>query len=185
MANDRQFPGRVWFMAHALRDMRNRLPDAIAGPVKHSNTQYSELAAAICDQWARDGHEARRVSAADDGQPSVDGPARIEISPALFSAVEELVVGHEAIAPRMLEDANRLFRALSGSAVPRYVVDSWLAATKRAERFAHLRTKPLTAEKVREFEEIFERCEQLLVAMANRSYENMDELDELLTAANT
>ena len=118
-------------------------------------------------------------------EPSSEGPLRIEISPALFTAVEELVIGHEVIAPRMVDGANRLFRALSGTAVPRYVVDSWLAATKRAERFAHLRTKPLTVEKVREFEEIFERCEQLLVAMANRSYENMDELDELLAAANS
>jgi len=184
MANDRQFPGRVWFMAHALRDIRNRLPDAIAGPVKHSNTQYKDLAAAISDQWTRDGHEATSVSASDDGRPSLDGPARIEISPALFAAVEELVGGHEAIGPRMVEGASRLFSALSGTAVPRYVVDSWLVATKRAEKFAHLRTKPLSAEKVREFEEIFERCEHLLVAMANRSYENMDELDELLAAAN-
>jgi hypothetical protein len=31
MMSDRDFPGRVWFVAHALRDIRNRLPAALAG----------------------------------------------------------------------------------------------------------------------------------------------------------
>lgn len=67
---------------------------------------------------------------------------------------------------------------------PDYVVTAWIRNTNRAERFAHLRDRPLTGAEEREFEEVFSACEQALIAMANRSYENMDELDEILDAAN-
>lgn len=35
-----------------------------------------------------------------------------------------------------------------------------------------------------EFEQIFNACERALVAMANKSYENMDEIDAILDSAN-
>ena len=34
MVMDESFPGRVYFVAHAMREIRNRLPDAIAGEVQ-------------------------------------------------------------------------------------------------------------------------------------------------------
>ena len=52
-------------MAHALRDMRNRLPNAIAGPVKGSKTDYAVLAARgdetldggrVAQGWVFSGH---------------------------------------------------------------------------------------------------------------------------------
>ena len=186
MARDLGFPGRVWFMAHALRDIRNRLPNAIAGPEKHSNTEYSHLVKVICEHWEEDGHTvSAQIVVGGSGEPPSEGPSRVEISAELFSAVGELVVGHNAIGPRKEANARRLFRALSGQTVPDYVVKSWITNTNKAERFAHLRDKPLTQGKVREFEEIFDACEQALAAMANRSYENMDGLDEILAAANS
>lgn len=185
MARDPGFPGRVWFMAHALRDIRNRLPNAIAGPTKHSNTEYSHLAKEICEHWDEDGHTVSNpITVGGSGEPLSEGPARVEISTELFSAVRKLVIGHNAIGPRKEANAHRLFRALSGQTVPDYVVKSWIMNTNRAERFAHLRDRPLTQAKVREFEEIFDACEQALAAMANRSYENMDGLDEILADAN-
>src|SRR5579862_3363825 len=33
-------PGRVRFVAHAVREIRNRLPDAVAGPTKNQGLQY-------------------------------------------------------------------------------------------------------------------------------------------------
>jgi hypothetical protein len=64
------------------------------------------------------------------------------------------------------------------------VIDGWLAATGRAEPFAHVRNKPLTASREREFDQIFAECEAALIAMASKSYENMDALDEILDSAN-
>ena len=185
MSSDRTFPGRVWFMAHALRDMRNRLPAALAGPSDGSRTEYSLLAGGVTKRWIQDGLPADGSCPLEaTAEPSSSGPVRYEISQALLEAVSELVAGDLAIAPRKRDNAHRLFEAVAGGPVPNYVILAWLDATNRAERFAHLRDAPLTEEDEQEFDEVLARCERALVAMANRSYENMDELDEILGSAN-
>lgn len=40
MASDGDFPGRVVFVWHAIREIRNRLPDALAGEVASSSLEY-------------------------------------------------------------------------------------------------------------------------------------------------
>jgi hypothetical protein len=185
LAMDATFPGRLWLMAHALRDMRNRLPNAIAGPVKGSNTQYSVLVARVTKCWMEDGLPGDGSSPATAGrEASPEGPARLEVSATLIAAVGELVSGHLAIEPRKRESARRLWAAIGGQPPPDYAVRTWLDATNRAERFAHLREKPLTPEDEEEFEQIFGACERALIAVANKSYENMDEIDAILGSAN-
>ena len=185
LAADPTFPGRMCFMAHALRDMRNRLPDAIAGPVKGSNTQYSDLADLVTKCWMEDGLPSDGSSPVIGGpEASAEGPARFEVSTALVTAVGELVSGHLAIQPRKEESARRLWAAIGGQPAPYYAIRTWLAATNRIERFAHLRDKPLTPEDEERFEKIFSICDRALIVMANKSYENMDEIDAILASAN-
>ena len=185
LAADPTFPGRVWFMAHALRDMRNRLPNAIAGPVKGSNTDYSVLAARVTKRWMEDGLPGDGSSPVTAGrEASAEGPARFEVSATLITAVGELISGHLAIQPRKEESARRLWAAIGGQPAPDYAVRTWIDATNRIEGFAHLRDRPLTVEDEKEFEGIFSACEGALIVMANRSYENMDEIDAILDSAN-
>lgn len=186
LAMDDDFPGRVWFVAHALRDMRNRLPDAIAGPVKGSRTEYRELAVEVTKRWIEDGLPSDGTSPVEAAsEPTAESPDRVEVSAPLVKAVADLVAGHLAIGPRKRESARRLFTEIAGQPVPDYAVQAWLDTTGRAEKFAHLRTKPLTPEDQHEFDEIFLACEGALSVMASRSYENMDEIDEILDSANS
>jgi hypothetical protein len=185
LAADPTFPGRACFMAHALRDMRNRLPNAIAGPVKGSNTRYAHLADLVTKCWMEDGLPSDGSSPVITGrEASAEGPARFEVSATLITAVGELVTGHLAIPSRKEEGARRLWATIGGQPAPDYAIRTWLAATNQIERFAHLRDKPLTQEDVERFEEIFSTCDRALIAMANRSYENMDEIDAILGSAN-
>jgi hypothetical protein len=135
--------------------------------------------------WMEDGLPGDGSSPVAAGrEASPEGPARFEVSATLIAAVGELVSGHLAIGPRKRESARRLWAAIGGQPPPDYAVRTWLDATNRAERFAHLREKPLTAEDMEEFEQIFGACEHALIAMANKSYENMDEIDAILGSAN-
>lgn len=68
MAFDEAFPGRVWFVAHAIREIRNRLPDALAGDVAASRTDYVELTNEVHARWIEDGLPS-------DGTPGVDASA--------------------------------------------------------------------------------------------------------------
>jgi hypothetical protein len=186
MAFDPVFPGRVWFIAHALRDIRNRLPDALAGPVSESRTKYSDLAKEISRCWVDDGLPVDgRYRATSASEPTPAGPERIQISRSLFEAVGDLVDGDLAIAPRKEDAAVRMFAAVAGGPVPRYVVVGWIRATNRAETYAHVRDQPLTLSEEAQFLQIFLECESALIAMSSRSYENMDALDEILDSANS
>lgn len=185
MACDEAFPGRVWFVAHAIREIRNRLTDAMGGEVAVSRTNYKELTAEVHTQWVQDGLP-------EDGTPSVDAPAepsaadlgRREVSGELLKAVGALVAGHIAATDNNESRARRLFEAAGGGPPPGYVVRGWLKETRWANAYAHVRNKPLGSEDEQALVGHFRGFEQTLKAIANPSYENMDMLDEILDAAN-
>lgn len=185
MALDEAFPGRVWFVAHAIREIRNRLPDALAGEIASSRTEYRQLAEEVHSCWIEDGlPEDGSTPVVDAADPGASGPVRYEISQSLLSSVGGLVAGHLAVSDRNEENARRLFEVAAGGPIPRYVVKAWLRGTRWAQAFAHIRNKPLRPSDELSLIENFEAFEEALLAIARRSYENMDDLDEILGSAN-
>jgi hypothetical protein len=185
MVHDPSFPGRVWLVAHAVREIRNRLPDAIAGELSGGRTEYSQLAQGVHDAWIDDGLPSDgSVPVLATADPDASGPERHEISISLLTSVGELVVGHLAASNRKRETALRLFEATTESPIPPYVVESWLRSTNWSNAYAHVRNQPLSASDEALLAEKFDRFETALAAIARRSYENMDELDEILDSAN-
>ena len=186
MALDDAFPGRVWFVAHAIREIRNRLPDSLAGEVTAAHTDYAELTAAVHARWIEDGFPpdgARSVSA--QSEPSAADLGRSEVSPELMSAMADLVAGHVAASENNEAKARRLFHAVGGAPPPTYVVKAWLRGTRWANAFAHVRNKPLSQADEQSLAANFIAFEEALMAISNRSYENMESLDEILGAANS
>ena len=187
MAFDPDFPGRVVFVWHAMREIRNRLPDAVAGEVDSSSLEYGDLADSIRRCWIKDDlRNDGEIVPTDPSEPSASGPARYEISRELLVAVGRLVGGHAAIAVRNEANAQRLFDAVARSAVPvpAYVVQTWRAGGRKAHKLAHVQNKPVDPDDEAALESEFAAFEATLMAIANRSYENMDDLDEILGSAN-
>jgi len=185
MAFDRDFPGRVVFVWHAMREIRNRLPDAVAGEVASSSVQYRDFAEEIQRCWMEDGWPSGgEIALSDPSEPSAIGPVRHEVSSDLLLTVGRLVGGHAAIAERNEANAQRLFDAVAGSAAPAYVVRTWLRGGRQAHKLAHVQNKPVDPEDEASLESEFAAFEAALLAIANRSYENMDDLDEILGSAN-
>jgi hypothetical protein len=187
MAFDPDFPGRVVFVWHAMREIRNRLPDAVAGEVASSSLEYGDLADDIQRCWIEDGWPTDgEIVPTDPSEPSASGPARYEVSRELLVAMGRLVGGHAAIADRNEANAQRLFDAVAGSAVPvpAYVVRTWLRGGRRAHKLAHVQDKPVDPDDEAALESEFTAFETRLMAIVSRSYENMDNLDEILGSAN-
>jgi hypothetical protein len=185
MAFDREFPGRVVFVWHAMREIRNRLPGAVAGKVASSPVEYGVLAEDIQRCWREDGlPNDGEIAPTDPSEPSASGPARYEVSRDLLVAVGRLVGGHAGIADRNLANAQRLFEAVTGSAPPPYVIRSWVRSGRQAVALAHVRNKPVDPGDEASLESEFVAFEAILMAIVNRSYENMDDLDEVLGSAN-
>jgi hypothetical protein len=109
MAFDRNFPGRVVFVWHALREIRNRLPDAVAGEVASSPLQYRDLADEIQRCWIEDGWpNDGAIALTNPSEPSASGPAKHDVSRDFLLAVGRLVAGHAAIADRNQANAQPL-----------------------------------------------------------------------------
>lgn len=181
------FPGRAYFVAHAIREIRNRLPGAIAGEEVSSRTEYSDLTDVVYQQWQDDGFSesgAPPASVTATEEPAVEGPSRYDISAPLLEAVGDLIREHRAVPGRKERNAHRLFEAVAEAPAPRYVVKAWLRATNRAETYAHLRNRPLRDDEEESVMSAFAEVESTLSVLARRSYENMDELDEILDSAN-
>ncbi len=184
MAMDEDFPGRVWFVAHAIREMRNRLPDALAGEIASTRTNYVDLAEEIRVRWIDEGLPVDGSSPlSQSALPSASG-AGYEVSAELFAAVAELVAGHSGAKENNEQRARRLFEAVGGSSPPSYAIKAWLQGTRWANEFAHVRNKPLRHETDAELTANFVAFEASLFAIANRSYENLEALDHLLDSAN-
>lgn len=185
MALDDEFPGRVWFVAHAIREIRNRLPDALAGEVAAARTDYADLTTEIRARWIEDGLPVDGAPGVDAfAEPSAGDLGRREVSGELLTAVGALIAGHVAATENNEARARRLFEAVGGAHPPSYVVNGWLKGTRWANAYAHVRNKPLGQKDEEALVGQFLGFEQTLKAIANRSYENMDDLDEILGAAN-
>jgi hypothetical protein len=185
MVFDRGFPGRVVFVWHAMCEIRNRLPDAVAGEVAASSLEYRDLADEVHRCWVEDGRPSDgEIALGDPAEPSASGPARHEVSRDLLLAVGRLVAGHAAVAGRNRANAQRLFDAVAGPAAPAYAVRAWLRGGRQAHKLAHVRNKPVDPKDEDSLESEFADFEAALLAIASRSYENMDDLDEILGSAN-
>lgn len=184
MVYDEGFPGRVHFVAHAVREIRNRLPEAFAGETR-SRVRYGDLTEAVHESWIEDGLPSDGSSPVGaKTEPPPTGPGKVEVSEALVSAVGDLVAAHIAAGETDREKARRMFEGIGERPPPAYVVKHWLDSTQWGRQLAHARNVSLPPEHEEELTERFETFEQALIAVASRSYENMDALDEILESAN-
>ena len=180
------FPGRVHFIAHAIREICNRLPGALGPKVKKKEAGYEPLTDKIRDQWLAEGlPEDGRLRFLDESVPPASGPRRQEVSVELLESVGRLIADHnEAKANREAREKAG-FSALSDlGSTPSFVRKRWRKRKRDAHKFAHAADDPLPAERDEEWVEEFYELEQDLIAISRPSHENLDELDRLLAEAN-
>ena len=182
-------PGRVHFIAHAIREIGNRLPTALGPKVKKKTAGYEDLTKTIRDRWLAEGLPAdgRPPPRLEGSVPSASGPRRLEVSVGLLASVGKLIAKHnQAEANRQVRERAK-FGALSDlGSNPSYVIKNWGRWADEAVKLTHARREePLPAEKDAEWVAKFYAFEQELMSIARPSYENLDALDRLLGEAHT
>ena len=133
------FPGRVHFIAHAIREMRNRLPGALGPKVERRDAGYDHLANKIRKQWLAEGlPEDGRLLPSAGSEPSASGSLGRVVSYGFLASVGKLIEAHnEAQANREVRERHA-FGALSDlGSNPSYVVTNWRRLTREAHKFAH------------------------------------------------
>ena len=159
---DESFPGRVHFVAHAIREIRNRIRDALLDEVEIPHPDTGGLASSAQDKSDWDtigGASVAPDPAGSEGKTSVTGGET-----------------HKQILKRALEAAG-------GEVPPKYVIENWFREYNRAVGLAHVGEKSPSNEAAADIPDLFTGLEDALLALMNRSYENLDVLDQILATA--
>jgi hypothetical protein len=177
MIEDEAFPGRLHFIAHAARDILNRLPDLLDPQVKPKRVEYDKACDEISKHW--------RSLDSFDGDTPPPGPVSIDFRAA--GAVDSLVAKHLQSRGRA-SNAELLFRHLMRHEPSKGDVNLRLVRElKRTQKWfvahAHLDVKP------RDFTEEdlqirFRSFESMLHSLVGDFFTTIEELDNVLDKAN-
>jgi hypothetical protein len=189
---DNALPGRVRFVCHAVREIRNRLPDVLSGATQGGQLQYKNRLDDIVKAWQRagfalDGSIPVVHALSDEAallQPDIATPR------VLFLQIAHLIADHVATRSKPEDSAFRLFEACAPENQQqrdalRPVIQQWLGVTDWFMRRAHDsgRTDADCIED--ELRRKFELFESILGALVRGFFATVEELDEILEDTNS
>jgi hypothetical protein len=185
MLHEERVPGHRRIVAHAMREIGNRLPGIVGDEVR-GRLQYTNRLDALQKKWVQWGPS--RLS--DGSWPSLPDTAdHVAVDVRLIRMVVELIDDHAEARERPTERARRLFRAASDGEGPHPglgpAVDQWVDLTRWAVSKTHIPSGPNPKDiDVAELRAKFELFEDTLVALLGTFYTTVEELDAILEAAN-
>ena len=186
---DTSFPGRTRFVPHAVREIRNRLPDYIAGS-RSSRVEYVNRLDALVDQFKRSGlivdGEAPIVVTQTIQTTNTDIPVPHRI----FRSVCSLLKDHIESREKSADKAFRLFRTIAPENHDfqnslRPIVLHWVDVTDWFMRRAHDSGILDNDVDEAELKSNFELFEVALGAMICGFFKTIEDLDEILEDANS
>jgi len=185
-------PGRVRFICHAVREIRNRLPDALAGE-ERGRTEYGHLTTRIAKEWEKSGLSLDSVLTPPNSPEAnqVSGlPDVVTVPRSVLKAVAVLLRDHEAGSRRAQRRFDRLFDALAPEnatqrteMVP--IVNQWKEVTRWFESRAHDDGKRDGEYDWKDLMDHFELFETSLGALAAGFFAGLEEVNALLDEANS
>jgi len=188
--SDASFPGRVRFVSHAVREIRNRLPDIISGTTTRPYLQYKNRLDKISEQWQKAGFplDGSRPISLSASEKSLSDSIAVPI--VLYDSLSALIRDHNDVRERPAEKATRLFVKNSNENAPsmdtlRPVVDQWLDVTEWFMKKTHESSFEKSGIEAEELESKFELFETTLGALLRGFFTTVEELDEILEEANT
>lgn len=185
-------PGRIRLIAHAVREIRNRLPDVISGAKSGATLQYKNRLDDVTKAWLRGGLPTDgsfpNTTLGLGGEPP-ETPD-IPIDRRVFMEVSRLVKDHVAARQRPEEAAIRLFEAIAPENRPlrdslRPIIRQWLSITEWFVARAHDSGQTDADYDEREFRAKFELFEAALAALVRGFFITVKELDEILEDTNS
>ena len=185
MLGDADFPGRLHFIAHAVRDIADRLAFVLDGDLESNRVQYEQSLDRILSTWPFGAMSNDIVDADEQG----DGPDTfVPVPKSVYLVLDDLMAAHRT---RRKDPGpyTRLFRALirenpTNSTISRRLVDSFKKERKWFMSCTHLRRESPDPVPESHLTQHFERFEKMLHSFVGRFFTTTRELDEILRKAN-
>jgi hypothetical protein len=187
IVNDNDIPGRDLFVWHAIREIRRVLPVALNGGVRTTWWNSTAQIRGIARQWRREMLPLSggvSASAAAEPTSASSSPDGYRISAELADSIARLIEASEAVGTTLTESNQQALSGVLGREIPTYVVRAWSKAFEMAPGYAHIPDKPHDIDVIANAIEQFEAFESTLMTITRKSFENMDELDDILRRAN-
>jgi ribosomal protein L25 (general stress protein Ctc) len=189
MVFDEKFPGRVRFVSHAVREIRNRLPDVIAG-YKSEPLEYKNRLDEISKLWEKSGLPLDGAIPIKVTGKELPLTTKVPIPIEVYRKVSKLIRDHIQTREKPKEAAQRLFQAIDpknkdAEGILRPCIDHWIKITEWFVERAHERGATDDKMGADELKERFEIFEAALSAMLREFFKTEDELDAILEEANS
>jgi hypothetical protein len=177
---ERPIPGKLRFVSHAIREIRNRLPNYISNEKSNERLDYKEELDQVVKIWISSGLSLDELSSDDGG---------ITIQRQLFAQIQELLKKHKAVSANNKEKAIRLFESCIPNNKPSRntllpIVKQWWEVTEWFMEKTHDSGRNEVASNEQKLRQKFELFESFLAAIAQKFYDTTDELDKILKEAN-
>jgi hypothetical protein len=184
-------PGYVHFVSHAVREIRNRLPDVIAGGVVHVRLDYKNRLDIISKRWQKDslpmdGSLPTNVIDAD----SMLTADKVPIPRNIYSEFSKLIGDHTKAREKPYEMAKRLFKAIDPKneqveEILRPRINMWIENTDWFVKRVHVCGSKDDEADYEEFVSQFENFEYGLFGIIGEFFKTVEELDEILEESNS
>jgi len=190
MIDEEGFPGQVRLVAHAVREIRNRLPDAISGEKRSSRLEYRERLDKITTVWGKAGFSLDGTLPTDIAAVDNSPNSYVRVPVPLFQGLSSLVKDHTETSEKRVEAAFRLFEAIAPEnerlrETMRPVVRNWVDITEWFVKKAHATNKPVTDSEKDELQRRFRAFEDALGALVRGFFNTSEGLDEIIQEANS
>ncbi len=179
--NDGGFPGRIHFIAHAIRDICDRLIYALDPQLEGTRVQYENELDKIERDWPQLESVARGAEQQDD-------PEAVSIDRRVAIRIDSLVKAHRERRQRP-SNAELLFRHLmrkqpEQAAVNERAVRDFRRLRKRFMGWTHLRASESSPVDETELRAKFSGFERMLHSFVGDFFTGTKDIDEILRDAN-
>jgi hypothetical protein len=181
LLDDRTFPGRIHFIAHAVRDIADRLVFVLDPQLPGSRVQYENEMDEIAQMWPG-------LQSVADSRENSSVPDNVMIEYKVAAKIDRLVQSHRDRRQRP-SNYELLFRFLMRNELSRADVNQRLVIDfKKARNWfmdrAHLRDETAPQVPEAELQTKFSSFEGMLHSFVGDFFTGTKELDEILQQAN-
>lgn len=188
-------PGYTRFVAHAVREIRNRLPFVISGSRSGGNLNYKDRMDEIVKRWKKAGFSTDGKIGGLPLTPSSVGPRPTDFTlpRGLVRRFAKLIADHEETREKPLDAATRLFVGLKPENEKfldalRPTITQWLDVTDWFMKKTHDPGSPEASVDKSELQSKFKVFEAILLAIVqgfSTFFATTDAIDEILEEANS
>lgn len=187
---DDQLPGYTRFVAHAVREIRNRLPEYLAGFKGGKRLDYRLRIEQLKKKWTTLSPLKNDVAGTsqETAEPSDDSQT-IPIPIDIVREIGELIDDHLAVSEKRKDAAKSLFKAASIAGIDQAFplgpsVDMWLDVTDWFMNLVHDGGKVDEDIGLDQTRKKFNQFEGMINSLVGYFYSTTDTLDEILQEAN-